>query len=56
MEDRSHQLRQRIDLYRRYLREGVENGLALEYLRQIAEDEAVLRQIEADKRRQSVII
>ena len=50
-EDRATLLRQRIALYRRYLREGVEGGLALEYLRQIAEDEAELNRIEPGERR-----
>ena len=40
-------LRHRIALYRRYLREGVDAALAVEYLRQIAEDEAELAAIEA---------
>jgi hypothetical protein len=45
--DRAELLRRRIALYRSYLREGVEGALALEYLRQIAEDGAELNQIEA---------
>lgn len=45
--DRAGLLRRRIALYRRYLREGVIGGLALEYLRQIAEDEAELGRIGA---------
>ena len=40
-------LRQRIALYRHYLRVGVDAALAVEYLRQIAEDEAELAAIEA---------
>ena len=50
-EDRGELLRQRIALYRRYLREGVEGALALEYLRQITEDEAELNRIEPGERR-----
>jgi hypothetical protein len=50
-EERTGLLRRRIALYRRYLREGVEGALALEYLRQIAEDEAELSQIEPGERR-----
>jgi hypothetical protein len=46
--DRAGLLRRRIALYRRYLREGVNGGLALEYLRQIVEDEAELGRIGAD--------
>ena len=45
-EDRAELLGRRIALYRRYLREGVEGALALEYLRQIAEDEAELNRID----------
>jgi hypothetical protein len=41
-QDRIELLRQRIALYRRYLREGVDGRLAFEYLSQIAEDEAEL--------------
>lgn len=47
MEDRAEILRRRIALYRRYLREGVNTALAAEYLRQIADDEAELAEIEA---------
>jgi len=37
----------RIELYRRYLREGLSDAaVAAEYLRQIAEDEAALGRIE----------
>jgi len=50
-EDRTELLRRRIALYRRYLREGVESPLALEYLRQIAEDEAELNRIDPGERR-----
>jgi hypothetical protein len=50
-QDRAELLRRRIALYRRYLREGVEGALALEYLRQIAEDEAELNRIERARRR-----
>ena len=45
--DRAELLRRRIALYRRYLRDGVEGALALEYLRQITEDGAELNHIEA---------
>jgi hypothetical protein len=50
-EDRAELLRRRIALYRRYLREGVEAALALEYLRHIAENEAELNRIEPGERR-----
>ncbi len=50
-EDRAELLRRRVALYRRYLREGVNGGLAIEYLRQIAEDEAELGRIEPSERR-----
>ena len=49
-EERAELLRRRLELYRRYLREGVDASLAEQYLRQIAEDEAELRQIGTDKR------
>jgi hypothetical protein len=49
--NRAELLRRRITLYRRYLREGVEGTLALEYLKQIAEDEAELNRIEPGERR-----
>ena len=49
-EDRAELLGRRIALYRRYLREGVEGALALEYLRQIAEDEAELNRIDPGER------
>jgi hypothetical protein len=51
MEPRSEFLRRRIELYRRYLREGVDISLASEYLRQLSEDEAELAAIEAGQRR-----
>jgi hypothetical protein len=38
-------LRRRIALYRRYLREGVDAALALEYVAQIRDDEAELAAI-----------
>ena len=47
-------LRHRIALYRRYLSEGVDAALAVEYLRQIAEDEADLAAIEAGKARSRI--
>ncbi len=50
MEDRTELLRRRIALYRRYLREGVNDGLAVEYLRQIAEDEAELARAQSANR------
>jgi len=41
METRADYLRRRIALYRRYLREGVDDAaMVAEYLRQIVEDEA----------------
>jgi hypothetical protein len=49
-EERAELLRRRIALYRRYLREGVNGGFAIEYLRQIAEDEAELSHIEPNQR------
>jgi hypothetical protein len=49
-EDRSQRLRQRIALYRRYLSEGVDGRLALEYLRQITEDEAELERDETGRK------
>ena len=49
-QDRTKLLRQRIELYRRYLREGVDGRLAFEYLRQIAEDEAELGHVAAEGR------
>jgi hypothetical protein len=50
MEERAELLRRRIELYRRYLRGGVDANLAEQYLRQIIEDEAELREIGTDKR------
>jgi hypothetical protein len=49
-EDRAELLRRRVALYRRYLREGVDGGLAIEYLRQITEDEAELGRTESSER------
>jgi hypothetical protein len=54
-QDRAELLRRRIALYRRYLREGVEGALALEYLRQIAEAEAELNRIEPGERCRPII-
>ena len=51
MRERVEFLRRRIELYRRYLREGVDIELAIEYLRQLSEDEAELAAIESGKRR-----
>jgi hypothetical protein len=51
MEERAEFFRRRIELYRHYLREGVDAGLAVDYLRQIVEDEAELREIGTDRRR-----
>ena len=45
---RAEHLRRRIELYRRYLREGVDAGLAADYLREIVEAEAELARIEGD--------
>jgi hypothetical protein len=50
-DDRAELLRRRIALYRRYLGEGIEGALALDYLRQIAEAEAGLNRIERARRR-----
>jgi hypothetical protein len=47
-QDRTERLRQRIALYRRYLREGVDGRLAFEYLRLIAEKEAELGRMASD--------
>jgi hypothetical protein len=44
------QLRRRIALYRRYLREGVDGDLAAEYLKSILADEAALAALEGKKR------
>ena len=51
MGERADTLRRRIVLYRRYLRHGVDATLALEYVRQIGEDEAELAAIESAERR-----
>lgn len=51
MEDRTETLRRRISLYRRYLSEGVDAGLAERYLREIVEAEAELAKLEGGKRR-----
>jgi hypothetical protein len=51
MEERADMLRRRIALYRRYLREGVDATLALEYVRQLGDDEAELAAIESGERR-----
>ena len=51
MEERAAILRRRIELYRRYLREGVDAGLATEYLWQISQAEAELAEIESDPER-----
>jgi hypothetical protein len=51
MDDRVTILRRQVELYRRYLREGVDVTLATEYLRQITEDEAKLAQIESEGER-----
>jgi hypothetical protein len=45
MNDRAEILRRKIELYRRYLREGVDITLATEYLREIAEAEAELERL-----------
>jgi len=44
--DYAEQLRRRLALYRRYLHEGVEAGLARIYLSEIAIAENLLRQLE----------
>lgn len=51
MAENPEALRRRIALYRRYLREGVEGDLAVEYLKTIAADEAALDAIEGKDRR-----
>jgi hypothetical protein len=51
MEERADMLRRRIALYRRYLREGVDATLALEYVAQIRDDEGELAAIESAERR-----
>jgi hypothetical protein len=45
MEERADSLRRKIELYRRYLREGVDVSLAREYLREIGEAEAEIERI-----------
>jgi hypothetical protein len=45
MEQHAENLRRKIELYRRYLREGVAAPLAAEYLREIAMAEAELERI-----------
>jgi hypothetical protein len=49
MEDRAHQLRRQIALYRNYLREGCLSKQADAYLRQIIEAEEELRRLEANE-------
>lgn len=44
-------LRRRIALYRQYLKDGVDSGLAAEYLKTIMADEATLAEIERGKRK-----
>lgn len=44
-------LRRRIALYREYLKDGVESGLAAEYLKSMVADEAALAQIEGRGRK-----
>ena len=46
MDDRAQSLRRRIAVHRRYLAEGVDEALAAEYRRQIAEDQAELERLE----------
>lgn len=48
--DRAEAMRQRIDLYRQYLREGVSAELAAVYLREIAAAEAELKAIDSQGR------
>jgi hypothetical protein len=50
--ERAQHLRRRIDLYRRYLLEGVDAELAQTYLREIADAEAALAEIEGTDRRE----
>ena len=52
MDSKSEALRRRLELYRGYLRDGVAGNLAIEYLRQIAEDTAELAKIELRKQQQ----
>ncbi len=51
MDERSELLRHRIELYRRYLREGVDANLAAQYLREIGAAEAELAEIEGRSER-----
>ncbi len=51
MENRAATLRHKIVLLRRYLREGVDADVAVFHLRDIAEAEAELRNIEDDERK-----
>jgi hypothetical protein len=44
--ERAANLRRKIELYRRWLRDGVDAGLAIDYLREIAEAEAELAEID----------
>jgi hypothetical protein len=46
---RTEELRRRIELYRRYLREGVEAQLAHDYLDQIKRDRQELAEIDIGK-------
>ena len=50
MEDRATVLRRRIDLYRSYLKQGVDTERAREYLRQIMADQAELERINEEAR------
>lgn len=45
-QDRATVLRRRIDLYRSYLKQGVDTERAREYLRQIMADQAELERID----------
>jgi hypothetical protein len=49
-ESRAHQLRRTIELYRRYLSEGVDADMARIYLRELAIAEAALASIEEGRR------
>jgi hypothetical protein len=51
MGERPDMLRRRTALYRRYLRDGVDATLALEYVAQIRDDESELAAIESAERR-----
>ena len=46
MEKRAEELQRRIELYRRYLREGAEASFAQDYLDQIKRDREELTEIE----------